>query len=303
MLIRRSGQRLHVQTPAKLNLFLEITEKRSDGYHELETAMVSVDLYDSLVFKEDESGRIRLLSPEVAQRRSTGLESLCDVPADSRNLVVRAAEVLREHAGVGFGASIRLIKRIPVAAGMGGGSSDAAATLVALNRLWKLNLGVGELLTLAAKIGSDVGYFVVSVPAALCRGRGEIVEPVPLATGLHFVVVRPPNGLSTAQVFSRSRVPPRPVPAGSMVDAMSRGSLREVAHRLHNRLEGPACELTSVLRRLKTQFEKLPLLGHSMTGSGTTWFGLCHSRRQAVCLAACLRARQSGLVLVASSRI
>ncbi len=218
MRFRQVGPSLVVHTPAKLNLFLEILGKREDGYHELETLMVTVDILDTLIFTEENSTEIRLRCSGSGVRREgpsptagpidrvrTSAED--GIPAGTDNLVVKAAQLLREHAGVEAGVRIALVKRIPAAAGLAGGSSDAAATLMALNRFWKLKLGTLELQRLASQLGSDVAFFVDGTSAAVCYGRGEIIEPLRVPLGLHFVIARPRTGLSTALVFKHCRVP------------------------------------------------------------------------------------------------
>src|SRR5205823_12677755 len=137
-----------VWAPAKVNLFLEVVGKRADGFHELRTLMVTVSLYDTLTFALAPSGPIRLTCP--GEQLATGPE----------NLIVRAADHLRRHTGHDDGADVVLTKRIPLAAGLAGGSTDAAATLVGLNRLWGLGLGRDELATMAADLGSDVAFFL-----------------------------------------------------------------------------------------------------------------------------------------------
>src|SRR5262249_6842875 len=184
MLSERDAGAVLVWAPAKVNLFLEVLSKRPDGYHEIATLMVAVSLYDTLVFKEESSGTIQLFSsfPQL----STGPD----------NLINRAALLLQERTGCRRGVSIRLTKRIPLAAGLAGGSTDAAATLWGLNRLWGLELASQELGRLGAELGSDVAFFF-STPAAWCTGRGEIVEPLALGRPLDLVVICPPFGLST----------------------------------------------------------------------------------------------------------
>jgi len=219
MRFRRVGPSLVVHTPAKLNLFLELLGKREDGYHELETLMVAVDLFDTLTFTEEDSNDIRLqcsglgagkqgsvpgsFAPGGAAQASADAEGE-GIPLGSDNLVVKAAQLLRGHAGVERGVRISLVKRIPSAAGLAGGSSDAAATLMALNRFWNLGLGVFELQRLASHLGSDVAFFVDGTSAAVCHGRGEIIEPLDVPLGLHFVIVRPRTGLSTALVYKHA---------------------------------------------------------------------------------------------------
>ncbi len=160
---------------AKLNLTLEALGRRDDGYHDVVSVIQTVDLHDTLTFE-----------------RADGLELTCDVPelAGCGNLALRAARLLREHTGVSDGARIAITKRIPVAAGLGGGSSDAAATLVALNRLWRLGLSTGELSALAARLGSDVP-FLLRGGTAMVSGRGERVDQLPPADLEWFVIACP----------------------------------------------------------------------------------------------------------------
>src|SRR2546423_12641337 len=172
---------LTLRAPAKVNLFLEVTARRPDGYHELRTLLVAVSLFDVLAFAHSPTVRLSCTDPTLG----TGPE----------NLVVRAADLLRRHTGTKAGADIALTKRIPVQAGLGGGSSDAATALVGLNRLWKLGLGRDDLIGLAAEVGSDVAFFL-RPPACWCTGRGEDVTPWPMGGRLHLVLACPPFGLS-----------------------------------------------------------------------------------------------------------
>jgi 4-diphosphocytidyl-2-C-methyl-D-erythritol kinase len=317
MRFRQVGPSLVVHTPAKLNLFLEILGKREDGYHELETLMVTVNILDTLIFTEEHSTEIRLrcsgrgVRTEAPAPTRVGLSSSAPsnselpetaVPAGADNLVVKAAQLLREHAGVEAGVHITLVKRIPAAAGLAGGSSDAAATLMALNRFWKLKLGKPELQRLASQLGSDVAFFVDGTSAAVCHGRGEIIEPLRVPMGLHFVIARPWTGLSTALVYKHCRVPDKIHKVANVADALCAGRIDRVGRLLHNALEGPALELNPEVKELKSRFSKLPLLGRLMSGSGTACFGLCHSRRQARALASRLRAARVGHVWVAETR-
>jgi 4-diphosphocytidyl-2-C-methyl-D-erythritol kinase len=322
MRFRQVGPSLVVHTPAKLNLFLEILGKRDDGYHELETLMVTVNLLDTLIFTEEHSTDIRLRcsgrgvrmegpaptrvdpSSSIPSNSEPPLSELSEsvVPAGGQNLVVKAAQLLREHAGVEAGVHITLVKRIPAAAGLAGGSSDAAATLMALNRFWKLKLGTNELQRLASQLGSDVAFFVDGTSAAVCHGRGEIIEPLQVPMGLHFVIARPWTGLSTAHVFKHCRVPERKHSVDDIVQALRTGRKERVGWFFHNALEEPAVRLNPEVKELKSRFSSLPLLGCLMSGSGTACFGLCHSRRQALSLASRLRAARVGHVWVAQTR-
>jgi 4-diphosphocytidyl-2-C-methyl-D-erythritol kinase len=264
LLPMRSEQRadaLVLWAPAKVNLFLEILGKRPDGYHELETLMVTVSLDDELVFKEESSGDILLSCdrPEL----STGPD----------NLIRKAADLVRRRTGCARGARIELTKRIPMAAGLAGGSSDAAATLAGLNRLWALKLSSAELTALGAELGSDVPFFFAG-PAAWCMGRGEIVTPLRPGTALPLVLINPPIGLSTAAVYRAVRVPERPVSGEAIRRAFEAGDLIEVGRHLHNRLQEPAESLCPLVATIRQRVESLDPAGQRMSGSGSSYFAL-----------------------------
>jgi 4-diphosphocytidyl-2-C-methyl-D-erythritol kinase len=263
MIVRPVAVGVEVLAPAKLNLFLEVLGKRSDGYHEIETLMVAVDLHDRLTFAPDPTGRITLRCNDPT------------LPTGSENLVVRAAERLRDEAGRPLGAAIDLEKAIPAQAGLAGGSSDAAATLAALDRLWNLQTPPGRLDALAGEIGSDVAFFR-HTPAAVCRGRGERVDAVPLPGALHFVLICPPTGVSTAQVYRRLVPPERPRPIGPILEALVGGEVAEVGRGLFNRLQPVAEGLNPALAEVRGALEDLgpSLDGHLMSGSGSAFFGL-----------------------------
>lgn len=302
MRVFQRSRSLTVLTPAKLNLFLEILAKRADGFHELETLMVSVGLYDTLSFKEEESGRIRLKCFAVGTQGGAGLRAADKLPSDGNNLVVRAAELLQKHTGVNRGVRIELQKRIPAAAGLAGGSSDAAATLVALNRFWKLDLPGETLCQLASQLGSDIPFFLGRSTAAIGRGRGELIEPVGIPLGLYFVIVCPPDGLSTALVYQHCRPAKVPRSVGALVDALTNTQLSKAGRLFYNALQSSAEDLNAGVLQLCNRISRQPVLGHMMSGSGTACFGLCESRQQAKRIAARLRAARIGRVIVARSR-
>lgn len=300
MRLRHTDHKWVVHTPAKLNLFLEVTSKRADGYHEIETVMAAVNLYDTLVFGESSSGDIALrchTSGEHQERDGT----IDSVPEGRDNLVVRAAELLRTRCGIQTGVQIDLFKRIPAAAGMAGGSSDAAATLFALNHIWNLGLDRIELQELASELGSDVSFFLSPSPLAVCQGRGEILHPIESSARLHFVIARPDSGLSTALVYQHCVPEASSCGAAGLIQNLIRGDLRKACEFMRNSLQRPAELLNSEIHRLKTAFEKLPVSGHMMTGSGTAYFGVCQNRLQAMTAAARLKAWGLGRVFVAAS--
>ncbi|MGE3803450.1 MAG: 4-(cytidine 5'-diphospho)-2-C-methyl-D-erythritol kinase [Gemmataceae bacterium] len=267
---------LTVQAPAKLNLFLEVLGKRPDGYHEIATLMLAIGLYDQLEIEEDGSGQLTLT---------------CDQPQLScgeDNLVMKAARLLKERSGTARGARMHLTKRIPMAAGLAGGSSDAAAALGGLDRLWALGQSTGQLAELAAQLGSDVPFFL-SGPAAWCTGRGEQITPVKPGTALWFVLVCPAAGLGTADVYRRVKVPDSPLDGAELQRVFAAGDIEEIGRRLHNRLQAPAEELCPEVSRARDMLGQLGPAGVLMSGSGSTVFALCRSRPDAERVALGLR--------------
>lgn len=276
MLIEQVADSVVVWAPAKVNLHLEVLARRSDGYHEIETLMVTVSLHDTLVFKEESSGEISLVCSDPAL--STGPE----------NLVQRAATLLQQRTGCRRGAFIQLIKRIPLSAGLAGGSTDAAAALAGLDRLWRLGLSRQELVQLAAELGSDVAFFLVS-PAAWCTGRGERVSPLHPGRTIWLVLLCPPVGLSTAEVYRNVQVPSAPVPGEAIQQAFIHGQIEELGKRLHNRLQPAAEQLCPLLTQGLRELIRLGPAGAAMSGSGTSLFALCRDSRQALRLAQVFR--------------
>lgn len=296
---RRHG--VEVWAPAKVNLFLEVLSRRDDGYHEIETLMCPVDLYDTLYFSDERQGRVVLTCDFAAGVKQHVAGKPEDFPEGSDNLVVRAIELLRRDAGVTSGANLRLVKRIPVAAGLAGGSSDAAAALMAANIAWRLGYSDDALCRIGARLGSDVPFFFAR-GAAVCRGRGEKVEPVKISGSLHLVIVRPPEGLLTGDVYAACRPAVRARPVAPLVTALQEGACHSVGHLIHNRLQTAAEELSPAVTELRRTFEKLDVVGHQMSGSGTSYFGICRHGRHARRLRACLDARGIGTAYTVATR-
>jgi 4-diphosphocytidyl-2-C-methyl-D-erythritol kinase len=277
MHIAQHADRVEVRAPAKVNLFLEVLGKRPDGYHEIATLMVAVGLFDTLEFKEEPSGQIELR---------------CDVPRLSTgpdNLVCRAASLLRQTTGTSQGARIELTKRIPLAAGLAGGSSDAAATLAGLNVLWQLKLSRDELVALAAQLGSDVAFFF-TLPAAWCTGRGEIVTPQPLGRTLDLLLVCPGVEVATAAVYRGISIPARPTSGAEIREAVAAGDVQTIGRLLFNRLQPTAEALVPAIAAWQGRLSALHPPGVLMSGSGSTVFALCRDRREALRMARAIQA-------------
>ena len=262
-----SAGRLALSAAAKVNLALEVLGKRADGYHELATVMQAVDLSDRVVLEEAESVEVRVAASGV--------------PSDGTNLAARAATVLRAAAGIEAGACITLDKRIPVAAGLGGGSSDAAAVLVGLNRLWRLRWPLDRLAELGTTLGMDVPFFLRG-GAALATGRGEQVAPVPGAA-LALVLVNPRFPVSTAETYGR--VTPGVYTdgrrTGALVRALATRRATRVAGSLYNGLEAVVAGTYPQIGRMKAALMAAGALGAAMSGSGPTVFGVARSYEHA----------------------
>lgn len=261
-----SARRLVLSAAAKVNLALEILGRRADGYHEITTVMQAVDLSDRIVLEDAETLEVR-----------TGASG---VPTDERNLALKAAAAVREAAGVGRGVRITLDKRIPVAAGLGGGSTDAAAVLLGLNRLWGLRWPAARLVEVATGLGMDVPFFLDG-GVALATGRGERIEPLSGGT-LALVLVNPGFPVSTAQMYAR--VTPAMFSDGSRARALA-AALRSrrparVAASLYNGLEAAAGAYPQI-RQMQAALLAAGALGAVMSGSGPTVFGVARSYDQA----------------------
>ncbi|MCS7166328.1 MAG: 4-(cytidine 5'-diphospho)-2-C-methyl-D-erythritol kinase [Gemmatales bacterium] len=280
----RSGP-LAIYAPAKVNWFLEVLGKRSDGYHEIVTFMVAVDLCDYLIAFEGPSKEISL---EVKYPESAGGVRSLTLSNKSENLVWRAAACLREATGCRYGAHLVLEKRIPLGAGLGGGSSDAAATLLLLNTFWGLGLSGAELATLAARIGSDVAFFLHGA-AAWCRGRGEIVSPWPMARTYWLGLIVPLWPVSTASVYAQVRVPSVPRSEEDFSRALVQDEVPRIRAHLFNRLEEAAYIVCPDLVRLRELLEQAGLSHVRLSGSGGTFFFLCSDYEEAEGLCAKLR--------------
>lgn len=291
MLVRIAADRVEVQAPAKINLFLEVLAKRPDGFHEIETLMSPIGLYDSLTFRATRSPEIRL---ECRWAAGLHQDSLGDLPAPEKNIVFQAASRLQERSGSEQGAEICLTKRIPSAAGLGGASSDAAAVLVAANLAWQLSWSRERLAELAAEIGSDVPFFLEN-GSAICRGRGEQIETIE-PVRLHVVVVRPPVGLSTPQIYSRCQPAKSPSEVAKLQSGLRSGNWNEMKSALINRLQEPAMQLTPWIGRLSQELTDAGCVAHQMSGSGSSCFGICESARHARRVAGKLRSKRVGLV-------
>lgn len=253
---------LHLNAYAKINLTLDVLGDRPDGYHDIETVLHTVELHDSITLREDGDGiAVRCESPHV--------------PADTRNIVHKAAALLKETFRVPRGVEIELTKCIPIASGLGGGSSDAAVTLLGLAQMWKLRLGERQLMELAAQIGSDVPFFLAG-GAALATGRGErirLLRPLPTTW---VVLARPPLQVSTEWAYGEINhdAPKRRPDTRAVVRALDAEDPAEVGRLLCNVFEDVVENHHPAVRTLHQRMAAQRPLGVSMSGTGPVLFAL-----------------------------
>lgn len=272
----QSMRSLVLDSPAKLNLALRILSKRRDGYHELVTLFHRISLRDTL----------RL------QKRKEGIHLICNhprVPKGRQNLMVRAFDLLKKKYPFEGGVAVRLTKRIPIGGGLGGGSSNAAHFLIGMNRLFKLRLSRKQLMGLGAELGSDVPFFVSGASHAIGRGRGESIQLLRLPRRLWFLLFQSPRGLSTREVYSSFRPPPR-LPSLTRLlreikmtsASFEKGNLEQATRLLVNDLTGSAERIRPSLKKTRERLSGLHLGICRMSGSGPTLYLTFSSQRAAL---------------------
>jgi 4-diphosphocytidyl-2-C-methyl-D-erythritol kinase len=265
---KTEGHRIYtIKAPAKLNLCLKVTGRRPDGYHELVSIMVPIDLFDLLEMQ---------VIPEGVRFSCRGLK----VPDDETNLVVKAAQAFFERTGLKMGISIRLKKRIPVAAGMGGGSSDAAAALLLLNQIYAKPLRLEDLHETALALGADVPFFLVSRPS-LASGIGEILDPLARWPEFWYVTVTPPIQVSTAWVYRNLQLKELTGGEYHRIKTFLEEKPASISRILENDLESVTSDRFPVIETIKHLLLDSGAEGALMTGSGPTVFGVFESLRQA----------------------
>lgn len=261
---------------AKLNLYLEVLGRREDGYHDIRSLMVTVDLADTVRIRDARFGL-------------SVLTDAAGVPSGPENLCWKAAESLRQYAGVRRGAEVSLVKRIPVAAGLGGGSSDAASTLVGLNKLWGLELAERELAGVAAGIGSDVPFFLRG-GLQLAEGRGERLTPLRGLPDAWFVIAAPDLAVSSAWAYASAKMGLTSATHVTRMTLLSTSlDAGGVAGILRNDLERGVEESHAVVGRLKADLRAQGAAGCLMSGSGPAVFGVARDESSATAIASAVR--------------
>ncbi|TJX12971.1 4-(cytidine 5'-diphospho)-2-C-methyl-D-erythritol kinase [Tissierella creatinini] len=253
-------EELHLKSYAKVNLSLEILYKRQDGYHEIDSIMQEIDLCDELVFSDNKDG-IRIGSNSE------------EIPLDSSNLVYKAWELMKEVSGIYRGITIRIDKKIPVAAGLAGGSSNGAATLKAINQLWNLKLSEEELMKIGVRIGADVPFCIMG-GTARARGIGEKLTRLEPFKEKYILIANPGIRVSTAYAYSKVDLDGLRYDSRSLMEAMKRNDLNGVSAGLYNRLEKTIIAENPIIGHMKTMMKDNGALGALMSGSGSTVFGI-----------------------------
>jgi len=260
---------LAFQAAAKINLYLDILGRRSDGYHEIESIVQSVRLYDKIILRlKGREIKIRCTHPEV--------------PLDEQNTCYRAAEILLTVLGMRQGLEIEIQKNIPIGSGLGGGSADAAATLIGMRKLFQIDIPFSDLSKLALQSGSDVPFCLLG-GTALVRGKGEKIIPLPLLKNGWFILVDPGISISTSWVYSRlqGKLTKKRLNIKLIKELIKKEGMRGVSKfPLYNKLEEVVIERFPTLRDIKAKLIEAGATGALMTGSGSTIFAVAEDEER-----------------------
>ncbi|MFC1594045.1 4-(cytidine 5'-diphospho)-2-C-methyl-D-erythritol kinase [Candidatus Omnitrophota bacterium] len=291
---------LILKSPAKLNLYLNVIGKRRDGYHSLYSLFERIDLCDEITLTARTDSAIKISSTSS------------QIPSNSSNLAYTAAQLLKETLKICSGVSIRIKKRIPVAAGLGGGSSNAASVLLGLNRLWRLGLTKKDFLRFSQQIGSDVPFFVCGNRFSIATGRGEKLKNVTSMKSLWHIVVVPRRKVSTKVVYKALRWNKTKSGASScakmttytnlltksrdnanmLIHALDRHNLPMAQRYVFNALEKPAVRLCPSISMIKRTLSSLGVEVCALSGSGPAVFGIVNSRKEAMRICRAVKAKQ-----------
>lgn len=260
---------LFEKAPAKINLSLDVLRKRDDGYHDVEMIMTTIDLSDRIELHTLDRDEIKV-----------SLESRY-VRNDERNLAYKAAQVLKEKFNIHQGVYIKMEKNIPVSAGLGGGSSDAAAVLRGLNRLWSLDIPLDELALIGLSIGSDVPFCVMN-KTALVKGRGEVIEELPPPPSCWVILAKPDIGVSTKTIFNRIVVEDLIHPnTNNIIHALRSKDLNRLQDNLGNVLESVTFKIHPEVQHIKDKMTEVGASNVLMSGSGPTLYSLVEHESKA----------------------
>ncbi len=274
---------LTLKAPAKINLYLHVLDKRPDGFHNIETIFEKIDLCDKIILKERKRGIKLLCRPKL-------------VPGDKqKNLGARAAQALLAKTNLKRGVEIRITKKIPVACGLGGGSSDAASVLLGLNKLFSCKLSRKELLQIAEQLGADVPFFLLSASRAMGRGKGEVLTPLRLKRENWYILVYPKGlALSTRKMYQDPRITLTKAPYGVKIVrcALEKGDLTALDETSFNSFESILRKKYKQILQIKKALKSLGAYATLVSGSGPCVFGIAQSRKEAMDISRNLRAQE-----------
>lgn len=273
--------RIYQKAYAKVNIGLDVLRRRTDGYHEVRMIMQTVDIFDELIIEKREQAGIELQTDNSK------------LPLDGNNLVCKAAELLFRERNITEGVKITLTKRIPIAAGMAGGSSDAAAAMRGLNELFEMGYSISQLQQLGVTLGADIPYCIAG-GTMLSEGIGEILTPLPAPPACHLVVAKPDIDVSTGFVYGNLHADSLDYhpDIDGMIEALKNGSMKGIADRLGNVLETVTVKEYPVIDRIKETLRAEGAENALMSGSGPTVFGIFGQKETAEAAAAEVRRRQ-----------
>lgn len=273
-------KKLHKKAYAKVNLALDVLRRRPDGYHDVKMIMQNLDIYDELEFELD----------SVAETKITLEANRLEIPTDERNLIYKAVKMMYDEYDLTGHIHVKLVKNIPVEAGMAGGSTDCAAALHAVNELFGLNLSTDTLMKHGVKIGADVPYCVMA-KTALSEGIGELLTPVKGLPDCYVLVVKPPVNVSTKMVYTNLKANEldRHPDVDGMIVALEAEDLDKVASRMENVLETVTTVLYPEIEVIKDEMKNMGALNSIMSGSGPTVFGIYKLKEDADAAAKVIR--------------
>lgn len=264
------GEKLTLKAPAKINLGLDVLGRRDNGYHDVRMVMQSIGLYDDVTIEKVEEPGICL---EI---------NLDFLPTDERNIAYKAAKLLMDEFAISTGVKIKLEKHIPVAAGMAGGSTNAAAVLEGMNTLFSLGLTQKELMERGVKLGADVPYCIMK-GTALAEGIGEILSPLPPLPECHILIAKPDISVSTKEVYEEldsKEIPEHPEIDG-ILEGLKEANLEKIVSAMGNVLERVTVQKYPVIDEIKQVMKKAGAMNAMMSGSGPTVFGIFKDRETA----------------------
>jgi 4-diphosphocytidyl-2-C-methyl-D-erythritol kinase len=263
---------ISLRSPAKVNLYLKVLNKRPDGLHNIVTLFERINLFDDIRFKTNKSGKIRLFCNHP------------HVPIGPKNLIYKVAKKLQEECNVKEGVDVDIRKRIPVAAGLAGGSSNAATALLGLNKLWNLHLTKKRMVEYAASLGSDIAFFLFNTSWALGTEKGSQIKPLQVKTKLWHILVVPKIKVYSGQVYNGLKLglTKKRTNVNILIHHLRKNHLDDVSHLMTNDLESEVVRICPQLMRIKQQMRSLQAISVMVSGSGPCVYGLTQTEQHAL---------------------